>query len=103
MYSCYHLRHAVLAHTEIQMQTNHLSHFLLTKELFPLLNKKANAVGEARIVNHSSMAAVMGGPFEDKYASKSDDGWGGDGTEEFSPTNPRSVRYHHSKVNDMLA
>ena len=85
------------------MQTNHLSHFLLTKELFPLLDKKANAVGEARIVNHSSMAAVMGGPLEGEYLSKSDDGWGGDGTEEFNPANPRMIRYHHSKVSHMVA
>tara|TARA_R110002050_G_scaffold163050_1_gene292987 strand:- start:1187 stop:1312 length:126 start_codon:yes stop_codon:yes gene_type:complete len=28
---------------DIQMQTNHLSHFLLTKELYPLLEKAAKA------------------------------------------------------------
>jgi NAD(P)-dependent dehydrogenase (short-subunit alcohol dehydrogenase family) len=41
---------------DIQMQTNHLSHFLLTKELFPLLLMAAELRGEARIVNHSSVA-----------------------------------------------
>jgi NAD(P)-dependent dehydrogenase (short-subunit alcohol dehydrogenase family) len=41
---------------DVQMQTNHLSHFLLTKELFPLLQKAAELRGEARIVNHSSVA-----------------------------------------------
>merc|ERR1712224_846446 len=30
---------------------------MLTKELFPLLNKKAEATGDARVVNHSSIAA----------------------------------------------
>lgn len=39
---------------DVQMQTNHLSHFLLSKELYPLLEKAAEARGEARIVNHSS-------------------------------------------------
>ncbi len=42
---------------DCQMQVNHLSHFLLTKELFPLLVKRAESKGEARIVNHSSIAA----------------------------------------------
>jgi len=37
---------------DVQMQTNVISHFLITKELFPLLRKST----EARIVNHTSMA-----------------------------------------------
>lgn len=40
----------------VQMQTNHLSHCLLVKELLPLLQKAADLRGEARIVNHSSGA-----------------------------------------------
>ena len=32
---------------DVQMQTNHLSHFLLTKELFPQLAKAAAAAGGA--------------------------------------------------------
>ena len=36
---------------DIQMQTNHLSHFLLTKLLWPLLEKAANEKGEARVVS----------------------------------------------------
>lgn len=39
-----------------QMQTNHMSHFLLTKELFPLLVASAKDCGDARIVQHSSLA-----------------------------------------------
>jgi NAD(P)-dependent dehydrogenase (short-subunit alcohol dehydrogenase family) len=41
---------------DVQMQTNHLSHFLLTKELFPLLQRANELRGEARIVNHTSMS-----------------------------------------------
>ena len=33
------------------MQTNHLSHFLLSKELYPALKLAATTRGEARIVN----------------------------------------------------
>jgi len=41
---------------DTQMQTNHLSHFILTKELMPLLEAEAAESGDARIVHHSSMA-----------------------------------------------
>ena len=41
---------------DVQMQTNHLSHFLLTKQLMPYLQKSAAKNGEARVINHSSVA-----------------------------------------------
>jgi NAD(P)-dependent dehydrogenase (short-subunit alcohol dehydrogenase family) len=41
---------------DVQMQTNHLSHFLLTREAFPLLQRAAELRGQARIVHHSSGA-----------------------------------------------
>lgn len=41
---------------DVQMQTNHLSHFLLTREVWPLLVKAAKTTGEARIIQHSSVA-----------------------------------------------
>jgi len=44
---------------DVQMQTNHLSHFLLTRELMPLLERAAEADGEARVVNHSSGARMF--------------------------------------------
>lgn len=59
---------------EKQMQTNHLSHFLLTKELFPLLAKSAKLKGDARLVQHSSMARDMvpteSKMLEEKYFTK---------------------------------
>eukprot|EP01060_Flectonema_neradi_P020265 TRINITY_DN277_c0_g1_i2.p1 TRINITY_DN277_c0_g1~~TRINITY_DN277_c0_g1_i2.p1 ORF type:complete len:333 (+),score=65.98 TRINITY_DN277_c0_g1_i2:62-1060(+) len=44
---------------DIQMQTNHLSHYLLTHLLFPELVIAERERGEARIVNHSSIARVI--------------------------------------------
>ncbi len=80
---------------DIQMQTNCLSHFLLTKELFPLLKKSR----EARVVNHSS-AARLGLPLEMKYFGKNRDDLGGDGTDEenSSFSGPRWQRYHQTKL-----
>lgn len=54
---------------EVQMQTNHLSHFLLTQQLFPLLKAGAGKYGDARIVNHSSIARFMteNSGLEEKY------------------------------------
>ncbi len=50
---------------DVQMQTNCLSHFLLTRDLMPLLKKS----DDARIVNHSSGARI-GPPLEEKYFAK---------------------------------
>ena len=41
---------------DVQMQTNHLSHFLLSYLLMPSLELAADTRGEARIVQHSSGA-----------------------------------------------
>lgn len=41
---------------DVQMQTNHLSHFLLTALLMPALEAGAMQRGEARVVQHSSGA-----------------------------------------------
>ncbi|MFK7904215.1 MAG: SDR family NAD(P)-dependent oxidoreductase, partial [Chitinophagales bacterium] len=50
---------------DVQMQTNVLSHFLITKELFPLLKKGEDGRG----VNHSSMAR-LGPPLASEYFEK---------------------------------
>ena len=60
---------------DIQMQTNHLSHFLITKELFPLLKKV-----EARVVNHSSIARFGVKNLEGKYFEKRGGSLGGNGS-----------------------
>jgi NAD(P)-dependent dehydrogenase (short-subunit alcohol dehydrogenase family) len=80
---------------DIQMQTNCLSHFLLTKDLFPLLKNSR----ESRVVNQSSMAR-LGGPLEMKYFGKNGGHLGGDGTEEenTSFSGPRWERYHQTKL-----
>ena len=80
---------------DVQMQTNVLSHFLLTKDLFPLLKNSK----QARIVNHSSMAR-LGGPLEMKYFEKNGGNLGGDGTEAENTSfqGPRWERYHQTKL-----
>lgn len=77
---------------DVQMHTNHLSHFLLVKELLPNLKVAATEHGEARIVNHTS-GARNGGPLEAKYLCKNGEGnLGGDATAACFE------RYHQSKL-----
>ena len=80
---------------DVQMQTNVLSHFLLTKELFPLLKQS----DDGRIVNHTSMAR-RGPPLEEKYFGKNGGDLGGDGSEEDNASfnSPRWARYHQTKL-----
>jgi NAD(P)-dependent dehydrogenase (short-subunit alcohol dehydrogenase family) len=80
---------------DVQMQTNVISHFLITKELFPLLSKSK----EARIVNHSSMAR-LGGPLVSDYFDKNGGNLGGNGTDEENRSfqGPRWERYHQTKL-----
>ena len=86
------------------MQTNHLSHFLLTKELFPLLNKKAEATGDARVVNHSSIAAWTDkAALEEQFFGKNGGSLGGDPpddgpNEPLTNKNPSWKRYSQTKV-----
>ena len=80
---------------DVQMQTNVLSHFLIAKELFPLMKKST----QARIVNHSSMAR-LGAPHKMEYFEKKGGNLGGDGTEQenLSFQGPRWERYHQTKL-----
>lgn len=80
---------------DVQMQTNCISHFLLTKGLFALLR----ASDDARVVNHSSMAR-KGPPLEARYFGKNGGNLGGDG-EDLAPGEiggPRWARYHQTKL-----
>ncbi|MCA9555173.1 MAG: SDR family NAD(P)-dependent oxidoreductase [Myxococcales bacterium] len=80
---------------DVQMQTNCLSHFLLTKELFGALAKSA----DGRVVNHTSMAR-LGPPLAPEYFGKNGGNLGGDGTEQenASFSGPRWMRYHQTKL-----
>ncbi len=80
---------------DVQMQTNCISHFLLTKELFPLLKRS----DEARIVSQTSMAR-LGDPLEAKYFGPNGGNLGGDGelAESASFSGPRWARYHQTKL-----
>ncbi len=66
---------------DVQMQTNHLSHFLLTRELMPLLEVAAEARGEARVANHSSVARMAPSKkLQGKYLEANGGNLGGDGS-----------------------
>ena len=82
---------------DTQMQTNHLSHFLLTKEVFPLLEKGADIHGDARIVNHSSMARKSVRRLKAKYLEKNGGNLGGDSAS-FILFGARWVRYGQTKL-----
>lgn len=83
---------------DTQMQTNHLSHFLLTAELYPLLEAQAEEMGDARIVNHSSGARYMtpNKKLERKYLEKNGGNLGGN-TNKFMGS-PEFARYAHTKL-----
>lgn len=84
---------------DIQIQTNHLSHFLLIHELMPLLKKSVELNGEARVVNHSSGARRMGKkPILTKYFEANGGNLGGDGF----PGLQKWVRYQQSKLANLL-
>ncbi len=80
---------------DVQMQTNCISHFLLTRELLPLLRRS----DDARIVNHSSVAR-RGPDLETRFFGPSGGDLGGDGTdvENASFSGPRWHRYQQTKL-----
>ena len=83
---------------DVQIQTNHLSHFLLVKLVFPLLKKAASLREEARIVNHSSIARKQPKKvLESKYLEKNGGNLGGNGSSIFFG-GARWLRYNQSKL-----
>jgi NAD(P)-dependent dehydrogenase (short-subunit alcohol dehydrogenase family) len=84
---------------DVQMQSNHLSHFLLTSEIWPLLEIAATKHGEARIVNHSSGARkAPPAPLNALYLGKNGGKLGGDGFPGFD----KWRRYQQSKLANLL-
>jgi len=87
---------------DLMMQTNHLSHFLLTKLVMPSLKDAATARGEVRITVQSSLARGHdtvfegGGDIDEKYYLKSDPGTLG------GNTSGSTERYHQSKMANAL-
>mmetsp|Transcript_26468 Transcript_26468/g.72769 ORF Transcript_26468/g.72769 Transcript_26468/m.72769 type:complete len:335 (-) Transcript_26468:387-1391(-) len=85
-----------------QIQTNHLSHFLLTAELYPLLKSAAHKHGDARIVQHSSGARHMtpNKSLEENYFCKQErDGMlGGSDDNAGMFKGGQWFRYHQSKL-----
>ena len=83
---------------DVQMQTNHLSHFLLTKELFPLLQRAQELRNDARIVHHTSMArSSPSTPLQAQYLEKKGGNLGGNGNSMFFG-GAKWQRYHQSKL-----
>jgi NAD(P)-dependent dehydrogenase (short-subunit alcohol dehydrogenase family) len=83
---------------DVQMQTNHLSHFLLTKGLMPLLEKAAVTSGEARVVNHSSVARMQPSKkLSARYLEKNGGNLGGNGASMIFG-GARWKRYNQSKL-----
>ena len=81
---------------DVQMQTNHLSHFLLSYLLMSSLELAANTRGESRVVQHSSGARAGSkkkGMLQAKYFNKCASGTlGGDGL------GACFKRYHQTKL-----
>jgi NAD(P)-dependent dehydrogenase (short-subunit alcohol dehydrogenase family) len=91
---------------DTQMQTNHLSHFLLTSSVWPLLEKAAELRGDARVVNHSSGARNRGGdgkkPLDRKYLGKNGGNLGGDQGNCLPFSGGRWTRYQQTKLANVV-
>lgn len=84
---------------DVQMQSNHLSHFLLTSEVWSLLELAATKRGEARIVNHSSGARKRpADPISASYLGRNGGNLGGDSFPGFA----KWKRYQQSKLANLL-
>lgn len=80
---------------DVQMQTNSIAPFLLTKELFGLLRRS----DDGRVVNQSSLAR-RGAGHDPMYFGRNGGDLGGDGSPEDNAAlrGPRWQRYHQSKL-----
>lgn len=88
---------------DVQMQTNHLSHFILTSALIPQLERAANGPrGEARVVVISSSARQGGGFLEAKFLNKFEGPGTLGGDKSDGVADGTWLRYHHSKLANVL-
>lgn len=79
---------------DVQMQTNHFSHFLLTMLLLPSLEAASSHSGDARVVNQSSnMRNIAADPLEAKYMEPLEEG-----VEKLGGDKGKSKRYQQSKL-----
>lgn len=84
---------------DVQMQANHLSHFLLSHLVWPHLDTAAKLRGEARVVNHSSGARnAPKRPLEQAYLEAKGGRLGGDRW----PGMGKWVRYQQSKLANLM-
>lgn len=89
---------------DVQMQTNQLSHFLLTSIVWPSIKLAAEKRGEARVVTHSSSARdTPSSDLKEEFFQKSKPGTlGGDKSSMFMEMTGFSwgpwQRYHQSKL-----
>mmetsp|Transcript_12346 Transcript_12346/g.27229 ORF Transcript_12346/g.27229 Transcript_12346/m.27229 type:complete len:349 (-) Transcript_12346:1252-2298(-) len=88
---------------DVQMQTNHLSHFLLTQQLYPLLKKAAETSGQpSRVANHSSGARNLPGtPAKVEYYGKNGGNLGGNSSSMLFG-GARWERYHQTKLANLV-
>lgn len=81
---------------EVQMQTNHFSHFLLTKLLMPSFLLAYTAGKEVRVCQHSSERRMGKAPNEKNYSLTEAGSLCGDGVA------ASSERYHQTKLANAL-
>lgn len=79
---------------DVTMQTNHLSHFLLTKLVMPSLHSAAKSRGEVRIVTQTSLARGGDAPNATYYMQSPPGTLGGDSM--------GMERYHQSKLANIV-
>lgn len=83
---------------DVQMQTNHLSHFLLTARVWPLLEAAAAARGDARVVQHSSIARTRAKGLNEANLGKNGGNLGGDSVGFIPGSGPLWDRYSQTKL-----
>jgi len=87
---------------DVQVQTNNLSHFMLVKDLLPLLKKAVELRGSARIAHHSSGARNHpGSALQAKYFEKNGGNLGGNGNSMIFG-GARWQRYHQTKLGNSV-